>query len=94
MDYSNHPQTIGEIKSDKTGSSSDWTPRDALISALRDIDSGTIKPEHCLIIFGKVDENGATHTNFYNCTPNRYILMGLLEDHKRRLTVRDATGEY
>ncbi len=42
MDYSKHPPTINEIKSDKTGNGSDWTPRDALIALLRDIDSGKI----------------------------------------------------
>ncbi len=40
MDYSSHPPTINEIRSDKTQNGSDWTPRDALIALLRDIDSG------------------------------------------------------
>lgn len=43
MDYANHPPTINEIKSDKTGSGADWTPRDVLIALLRDIDSGNVK---------------------------------------------------
>jgi len=39
-DYKDHPPTIGELRSDKTQSCSDWTPRDVLIQVLREIDSG------------------------------------------------------
>lgn len=42
MDFKDHPPSIAEIKSDKSQNGSDWTPRDALIALLRDIDSGKI----------------------------------------------------
>lgn len=38
--YKDHPDTIGELRSDKSQNAQDWTPRDALISMLRDIDNG------------------------------------------------------
>lgn len=40
MDFKDHPLSITEIKSDRTNLGSDWTPRDALIALLLDIDSG------------------------------------------------------
>jgi hypothetical protein len=53
MDYSSHPPSIAEIRSDKTGKGSDWTPRDALIALLRDIDSGAVDLQ-AVFIAGKV----------------------------------------
>lgn len=38
--YANHPPSISEIRSDKSMMAADWTPRDALISVLREIDEG------------------------------------------------------
>jgi len=40
MDYSDHPRSVSEIRSDRSNKGSDWTPRDLLIALLRDIDSG------------------------------------------------------
>ena len=34
-DFSDHPKTIGEIRSDKSQKAEHWSPRDALIAALR-----------------------------------------------------------
>ena len=51
-------------------------------------DAGLLSPR------GNVLENGAVATRFYNRTDNRYMHMGLIEEHKRRLTVKDVTGEY
>lgn len=38
--FKDHPDTIGELRSDKSENAADWTPRDACISMLRDIDNG------------------------------------------------------
>lgn len=91
QDYGNHPKSIKEHKA-KLGS--EWTPRDALISALRDIDSGAVKMDHVIIIGGRLDEDANTATTFYNATPNRYYLHGLIGDFTRRLTNKDVTGDF
>ena len=93
-DYKDYPPSITEIKSDKTQNGKDWTPRDALIAALRDVDSGILKAEYCILIFGEIDEEDCTFTKFFNSTPNRYILQGMIEDFKRRLIVREVTGQF
>jgi len=58
-DFSNHPYTIGELRANKTQSASQWTVRDMLIDALREIDSGgpLSNAKHAVIVFGRVEEN-------------------------------------
>ncbi len=43
--------SITEIRSDKTGKAETWTPRDALVSVLRKIDSGEIAPENLFLAY-------------------------------------------
>jgi hypothetical protein len=49
--FADAPQTIGEIRSDKSRSARDWTPRDALISLLREIDRGEANPDTIAIFY-------------------------------------------
>lgn len=51
--YAKAPQSITEIRSDKTGKSEDWTPRDALIATLREIDSGEFNPDKIIIVWNE-----------------------------------------
>ena len=74
-DYSKHPPTISELRADKTGSSKDWTPRDAIIAALRDIDSGEVDPETLIIGYHDKKEN---RPRWYWAGPNRYTMVGVL----------------
>lgn len=74
-DYSNHPPTISELKSNKSGKASDWTPRDAIIAALRDIDSGEVDPETLIIGYHDKKINGP---RWYWVGPNRYTMVGIL----------------
>lgn len=54
-DYANHPQSIAEARSDRTRCSQDWSPRDALIATLRDIDQGKIAPDQVIIVMAQKD---------------------------------------
>lgn len=90
-DYSNHPPSITEIKSDRTNNGADWTVRDALIAALRDLDSGNITPDCCVLIFGKKFNDSTVETKFYQKTLNRYELRGLVVDFEHRLLIHDVT---
>ena len=91
-DFSKYPPTIGEIRSDKSRRADDWSPRDALIAALRDIDSGVYSPTSCVICFGNVRPDGGTQTNIYQSTANRYEFLGLLEAVKGERWKADITG--
>lgn len=48
-DYSNHPVGIGELRAHREGNTS-WTPREALIACLREIDSGVIAPNKLIVM--------------------------------------------
>lgn len=39
-EYANYPVSLAERKAEASGKARDWTPRDALISVLRDLDAG------------------------------------------------------
>lgn len=54
--YSDHPKSIAEIRSDATQDAKDWTPRDVLIDLLRQIDGGELKPDALLVVYSKPDE--------------------------------------
>ena len=80
MDYANHPPTVNEIRSDKTGNGSDWTPRDALIALLRDIDSGEIVLS-AVFIAGISPASGPNGIcPFFSCAASIPVeAMGMLE---------------
>ena len=81
-DFSNHPKSLTEIRGEKSGNGSQWTPRDALISVLRDIDSGALDVSGVIVAY--FDEK--TDTAFYSqSTKDRYTALGLLECAKFRL---------
>lgn len=78
-DFSNHPPTIGEVRSERTRLASDWTPRDALITLLRDIDSGKVDVDALVIAYRY---NKRKRTSFLAATPDGVTTLGLLERAK------------
>lgn len=74
-DFSNAPHSITSLRADRQRDSSLWTPRDVLIEALRDLDSGKISAEALIVIYSNMtsSEPGA-----YKSMPNHYTLLGML----------------
>lgn len=56
-DFSNHPRTMGDIRSEKSGNAKDWSVRDALIKTLSEIDSGEIVA-HKIVMVIQIDKDG------------------------------------
>ena len=77
-DYKDHPPSVTELRSEKTNDAADWTPRDALITALRDIDSGRQEPTCLVIIMGMIDESSIIMPLSYVSSPNKFVTAGLL----------------
>lgn len=65
--YSNVPLSIAELRAAKERSAEPWTPRDALISLLRDIDSHKVDPVSIVIVFDTMPEPGheSSSSTFY-----------------------------
>jgi len=57
--FAGHPKSIAEVRAAQAGDGSIWTPRDALINTLRDLDEGKIEPTDLLILFN--NKEGALH---------------------------------
>ena len=84
-DFSKHPQSIAEIKTHKARDGALWTPRDALICALRDLDSGEISPDSIVIIAGKLEPGNKTKCTYYQSSKNQWEMLGLIEEAKLEL---------
>lgn len=84
-DFADHPVSLTEAKASRDHDSRLWTPRDALISLLRDIDSGAINPNALVAVCRTQDEDGGYRTTFVNATPDVHVAMGLLARGQFRL---------
>lgn len=75
--FANHPQSVTEIKSDRSQDASEWTPRDCLICLLREIDRGEVNPTGLVIAYAEtIDEAERTFVNV--ASPNLLTTLGLL----------------
>lgn len=87
-DFADHPQTVGEIRSDKTQNAKDWSIRDMLICLLRDIDSGGeySKANKAVICLGYVGPDGSTNTHVMRAqTQSSFESIGLVTECLHRM---------
>lgn len=85
-DFSNHPQSVAEVRSERTADGRLWSPRDALVSLLRDIDSGKVSPQALIVVFSEVNDAGDSYTLFRNAAPDYHTSMGLLAAAQFKIT--------
>lgn len=76
--YADAPKSFLEARSEQMGDASVWTPRDALISALRMLDSGQIVPRELLIIWSEQQANKTFNVNSVIASPSTLTSVGLL----------------
>ena len=70
--FADAPVSLAEVRSHKTRSGSDWTPRDLLIKMLRDHDSGEVVLSALVVSW-----DGPTTSGYYSACPNGVTAMGL-----------------
>lgn len=78
MTFAGFPKSLGEIRCEKQQDGSLWTPRDALISVLREIDEG-LHVGALVIAYQELDEKGE-HENarYVVSTPDLVSSVGLV----------------
>jgi hypothetical protein len=76
--YADAPTSITEAKSCKLHDGSLWTPRDAIISVLRDIDAGKIKVKNVAICLTVEDDDGDVATEHVAAYKTRLELLGTI----------------
>jgi hypothetical protein len=89
-DFSQVPPSLAERRAEAVGGGGDATklkPRDALIQALRDIDTGAIAPEQVIVAYYETDpDDGTFDTGYYSAGPHVATFMaGMLERVKTLL---------
>lgn len=82
--FKDYPETVGEIRADKTQSAADWSPRDVLINVLRDIDNGKLSPTTLIVCHD--DNSGMPH--YASCAEKLSDTLGLIERIKFMLLSR------
>ena len=87
--FADHPSTIGELRSDRSGSAHDWTPRDALVAALREIDSGRWCPDVLIVGCGDKQQGGSRSVKSFVSSPDSMITKGLAASLLDRVTTGD-----
>lgn len=83
--FAEHPVSLTEARANREHDCKLWTPRDALISLLRDIDSGKIAPDALVCVARTKDADGSSRTTFVNATPDIHTALGLLSRGQFRL---------
>jgi hypothetical protein len=74
--FAGYPESLGELRNDSNAAL--WTPREALISVLRDIDSGKVKPDALVVCFRETTGKGETDSYFRQASPDVHVSLGLI----------------
>lgn len=83
--FADYPLSINERRD---GLAATWTPREALINLLRQIDRGEVDPIGLLVLVNErptVDTPGTVRLSMRNCTANLHEALGILENAKMQL---------
>lgn len=83
-DFKDEPLSIGEIRAAKSADASNWSPREALVSLLRNIDRGEVSPDVLVISY-----RDNRRTWFTVAGPDAASALGVMEIAKHRM-LRDT----
>lgn len=83
-DFGKHPVSLAEVKAEKERDGRLWTPRDVLISLLRDIDNGVISPTTMVVVHKTVKKDDPRESYTIGTASaggaNRHELVGILSE--------------
>lgn len=84
-DFAGYPVSVSEARADREDDCRLWSPRDALISVLRDIDEGKVAPDALICVYRQRGEDGIMTTHFAAASPDIHTSLGLLTRGQFRL---------
>lgn len=88
--FADYPETIGERRSYQASDGSQWSPRDALLSLLRDIDRGDVDPDALIVAYSE-KEGDRLSLYFRAACPDGITAVGLIERVKLKVIGVDET---
>jgi len=83
--FAGAPLSIGEIRSARSESGADWTPREALICALRALDRDEIKPASLVIAWEGKDDKDKSVCDYFSACPDVLRAIAVLARVSYRL---------
>ena len=78
MSFADHPKTLSELRSEKSGDASDWTARDLLVHLLREIDSGRLAITDLVLVALTVGPPNAEGLMWRQAARDQNIALGIL----------------
>lgn len=88
MNFADHPESVGELRSNRDCDAAKWKPRDVLVSLLRDIDSGKADIDALIVCYRQhVDEKA--RGRFLQSTPDGLVTLGLLSATAHQIMAGD-----
>ena len=72
-DFSKAPKSVAEARAERTESTKSWTPRDALVSILREIDAGRLDAKTVFIAYR---DESTERTHFVAAGPSSVEIIG------------------
>ncbi len=87
--FADHPETIGERRADRAENAALWSPRDVLVSVLREIDRGEIAPDALVVVHRQKMAPGDTRTRHSVSSPDMHVTLGLLA--RAMFTIQENT---
>lgn len=76
--FAEAPVSVAEVRAERASDGSQWTPRDALVSLLRDIDRGKVKASDLIVCYAGRTDGGHTSTHYVAATSDALATNGLL----------------
>jgi hypothetical protein len=76
--FANYPVSTSEVRANREEDCRLWSPRDALISILRDIDEGKVAPDALICIYRERGGDDSFRTHFAAASPDIHTSLGLL----------------
>jgi hypothetical protein len=87
-DFSKYPQSIKEVRANKSEDAADWSPRDAIIVMLRRIDAGEFNEVDTAIVAirSKPKDGSPGHiTSYSSAGPSAAVTFGTFELAKLKM---------
>lgn len=75
-EFAGHPKSVGEVRAERDGDCSKWTPREMLLAMLRDIDEGA--DIDAMIICYRQTVDGVQRGRFQQAAQDGLVTLGLL----------------
>lgn len=77
-DFADAPPTITELRACRSESAKDWTPRDALVALLRDIDAGKFEDIGPLVVIYSRKKDGLRRVGYSVASDSSLATLGLV----------------